>query len=835
MATIDTIRQYYADILQLQEQDPITGANEIAARAGEIQSYASAVDSGALTLAQARAALIASPEGQDVQDVVRLYQVVFGRVPDKAGLNFQVDKLRGPANEQNVAEGLGASPEFAARFGGNTVNTAFINAVYQQVLGRTPSAGEVQFYLDSGFSAARIALAFSEAPEFRGRADGATEQFLNDAALGTETYNGPLLGGDVVPAPTLTLRAGVETATGSTGDDVISGVISITGGNDSGTFNTGDNINGGAGNDTLSVIAANAATIVPASLTNVETVRVQDLSAGATINMANATGVQTLAVGDATVGATTSFTNVGNLVDIEVSNSNAAGGTGSNIAVTYAASAVAGTADVQDIALNNARTTITANGIETANVVSTGTNTVSLALGTTLSTINASGAGSAAFGTLSANVTTFNGTSATGALSADFSSTGNVAVTGGSANDTFSFGTSLTAVATGVAGDVVNGGDGFDTVRVTTPGNLQAAAAAAPFNTLVSVEKVAFDGAGVTLNGATFTNTGITNIEFNTTGADTINNAGSARTYEFGALNTGDATFAMNGTSTALNIDLLGTAGTAATSGVSNTVEVGALTVELAATQPATAVSAITLSSLGNFTANSIVAGNELSLTAGAFNSVGEVTARSGSTVTIDGAAALDVAGFTNNVTVNSSALTGNLVIQGSAIVGGNEGDATAATVLTQGFDTFTLGSGRDVIQFAADGSDSGIIQFAATATPGTFAANGNILVDVINGFTAGANGDVLDAAGAAATFTALAPASQTSINALSGAGATLVAAADLAATGNTGAGWTAFTFQGQTYALYEAAADNTAFDNTDTLVQLSGVNLADLTAANFA
>ncbi|MBN9072817.1 MAG: hypothetical protein J0H34_14755, partial [Rhizobiales bacterium] len=46
---------------------------------------------------------------------------------------------------------------------------------------------------------------------------------------------------------------------------------------------------------------------------------------------------------------------------------------------------------------------------------------------------------------------------------------------------------------------------------------------------------------------------------------------------------------------------------------------------------------------------------------------------------------------------------------------------------------------------------------------------------------------------------------------------------------------WTAFTFQGHTYALFNGDGNATFDTGVDSLVELVGVHVADLTGANFA
>ncbi|KQT51987.1 hypothetical protein ASG43_20625 [Aureimonas sp. Leaf454] len=684
-----------------------------------------------------------------------------------------------------------------------------------------------------------FATAYQHFVQF-GQFEGRTATLSN----GT-TVTGPFVnGGNGASTPnagqTLTLTTNVDNVSGTANNDTIVAAQSETA--TSNTFQSGDVVNGGGGTDTLRIVASNttAQTVIP-TLTSVENIEYQGFGAAAnTLNLATSTGVQNVALVNGTSNLT--VTNVASLIGVGASNA-----TNGNLVVTYNTATVAGTADVQAVTLNNSTgTTIRTNGVETINLAVTGTNGISsgartfndnAVASTTVTTVNVSGTGSVVLGNTFANTTTtFNASANTGGVFATFADGGNVTATGGSGNDTFNFGAGLTATAGAVLGDVVNGGTGTDTVRVTTAGDLSAATAAAPFSTLTSIERVAFDGTGVTLSGATFTNAGVTNIELNTVGNDTINGAGSARTYEFGAANTGDAAFNLTAGSTTLNLALLGTVREVGVNGVASTAEVGALAITPAGVPSATNVTAINLASLGNFTAGTLAdAGGAVGLTAGTFNSTGVITAANGSTLTVTGNAALDIAGSTNNITVNASALTGSLVVEGSAFTGTAGAVGGAVTTLTQtGVDTISLGSARDVVQFLADGSSSGIIQTVGTA--GAATANGNVFVDVINGFTAGATGDRLDIAGVAATYTALAAATQTAINGLSGANATLLSAANAAADGNAATGWTAFSFQNQTYALYEANADAAGgFVNADTLVQLTGVTVSTLTADNFA
>jgi hypothetical protein len=302
---------------------------------------------------------------------------------------------------------------------------------------------------------------------------------------------------------------------------------------------------------------------------------------------------------------------------------------------------------------------------------------------------------------------------------------------------------------------------------------------------------------------------------FNTTGADIINNAVSARDYEFGTSNAGAATFNMNATSTDLNIALLGSEGTVAV-GDGVPVTVGALGVALAGSQPAGTVSTVNIVSEGD-------------LSAITFNTVGTITAASGSTFNLSGDGNLAIAGFAANAVIDASALVGNLVIHGSQSFPYASETAQLVAGQQTGVDIITLGTGVSTIQFI-DGRDSGV---RSSIDP-----NG-VVVDSIIGFTAGAGGDVLDwTFGAPSTrvYVELSSVVQDSIAALSGSSITLLNAATLAAAATADTNWTAFSFGGETYAYYDAVGGTAGtFNNDDILVRLVGVEVAELTAVNFA
>ncbi|MFT8243436.1 DUF4214 domain-containing protein [Roseomonas sp. BN140053] len=99
--------------------------------------------------------------------VVRLYQAALDRAPEQEGLNFYIPTLQQGGTLSSIATGFLNSPEFLARYGGLD-DTGYINRLYNNVLDRTASQSEVNYYLDQlgqGASRQQLLANFSESPE----------------------------------------------------------------------------------------------------------------------------------------------------------------------------------------------------------------------------------------------------------------------------------------------------------------------------------------------------------------------------------------------------------------------------------------------------------------------------------------------------------------------------------------------------------------------------------------------------------------------------------------------------------------------------------------------
>ena len=97
--------------------------------------------------------------------IARLYQAYFLRRPDAGGLAFWSGQQMPLAA---ISEAFAASDEFASLYG-TLSNQAFVERVYQNVMGRDPDEGGRTFWtaeLYGGMRRGHVMLNFSESPEF---------------------------------------------------------------------------------------------------------------------------------------------------------------------------------------------------------------------------------------------------------------------------------------------------------------------------------------------------------------------------------------------------------------------------------------------------------------------------------------------------------------------------------------------------------------------------------------------------------------------------------------------------------------------------------------------
>lgn len=213
-----------------QIQSIIQDVLQRAAKPGEAETWNALLQS-TLTLDAIADAIVNSAEATTTVDpVIRMFQGVYGRVPDKAGLDYWVDvyrdlKATDNPNTPTVNEALVAlarpfvdpvnTPEFATRYGTNPDGNAYVSALYFNVLGRPADQAGLQYWegvynavlqqqIGKGLSASAAALEtrailleqFISSAEFIASSDPFITQFLTGAAQQVDPaglYTGSLM------------------------------------------------------------------------------------------------------------------------------------------------------------------------------------------------------------------------------------------------------------------------------------------------------------------------------------------------------------------------------------------------------------------------------------------------------------------------------------------------------------------------------------------------------------------------------------------------------------------------------------------------------------------
>jgi hypothetical protein len=336
---------------------------------------------------------------------------------------------------------------------------------------------------------------------------------------------------------TISLSAGTDTRTGTSGNDTFDAGLTTS---SLQTLNSGDRLDGGAGTDELFAVVTGSVT--PASIANIENVSITAITNAATVDLTNTTGLKSYTNLASTVTQTTTGVSMSTAVTVA--------DTTVDQTVTYvgtSGSSDAATISVRNV-VNATADSLTVAGIETLTLDTSGTtNTlgalssaaggaVTAGVGMTTSSastviVNASGT-TVTLGTLGSTVKTLDASkaSASTSVTAQFSSTSDLSVTGGAGNDTFHLGSAagVDTVSAGLGNDtvrysqnwttadVVDGGDGTDTIEFVTAADAVVASAPTTYKT------TGFETVSVTsqLANATYTAATIsaTATRFNITG-----------------------------------------------------------------------------------------------------------------------------------------------------------------------------------------------------------------------------------------------------------------------------------------------------------------------------
>jgi hypothetical protein len=160
------VRQQYYDFLG-REPD-----------AGGLAYWAGLLDAGTVTRAQVTAQYVFSDEYQNnVGSVARLYYAYLGRLPDAGGFEYWVGVRLAGASLNDISATFATSAEFESKYG-SLDDAAFIDLIYQNVLGRTTEQlaqeAEGRAFWTSQLAASTrgaIMVSFSESAEYKSNMD----------------------------------------------------------------------------------------------------------------------------------------------------------------------------------------------------------------------------------------------------------------------------------------------------------------------------------------------------------------------------------------------------------------------------------------------------------------------------------------------------------------------------------------------------------------------------------------------------------------------------------------------------------------------------------------
>jgi S-layer protein len=332
------------------------------------------------------------------------------------------------------------------------------------------------------------------------------------------------------------------------------------------TIAPGDVVNGGSGDDTLSISVAgllltNDYTLSAVQTTGVEKVLVNNFDTDATLNnivdTALMSGLTTVGLSASAATGDTAFSNMTAIVAAEMRN-----GSG-DLTLTYGTAAVAGTADTQNLTLS-AQTggTFTAANVETLAVTSDlSANTLAAITATSMTKLTV--AGSANLKVTGALATkTIDASAATGVVNVTLT-TADQSVTGGSGADIIDTVTMLTSA------DTINGGSGVDTLKMSVGNATVAVGTSAAKLALFNVSNVEVIDVASTLDTAVLNldNTvGVTtlvaaaNLRSVVVTGDTANTAAEVVKYTLNGVARETASVSFTGTDAATEATLVGAA-----------------------------------------------------------------------------------------------------------------------------------------------------------------------------------------------------------------------------------------------------------------------------------
>ncbi len=395
--------------------------------------------------------------------ITQVYQNLFNRDPDAEGLAYWQGELAAAAGNPQAVGAMIINIISGAQNSADGQDRTTIDNKVEVGLDWVQSAANVPNFVYEGLAAT--------AASAKGVID-AVDDTAGSVANGKAETDAFIAGGAGQPINTVNLTTGVDALIGTGGDDLFNGT--------SGTLSTGDSIDGATGTDTLRSIEAFGGFLTP-TLTSIEMLTiVATHNTTTTIDMAASTGLMSATLENSS-GALV-LSNQSGIIELTATNTTNFAGLG----VNYTASTIAGTTDVQKLALNNAALPagISIAGVETIELTATGTNTAASIIGNANFVVDGSGSVET-FVSSTADTGTYNASASTGSQMITFAAGKGYTVMGGSANDSFDLSSTNTNMVMGGEGDdmllfgnsldstdTVDGGAGRDILAIANENGL---------------------------------------------------------------------------------------------------------------------------------------------------------------------------------------------------------------------------------------------------------------------------------------------------------------------------------------------------------------------------
>lgn len=426
-----------------------------------------------------------------------VYVALFGRPADPTGLAFFNGVTKNGADLNGIGD-LASTQEYKDRFKDQT-NTQIVNSIYQSLFGRDAEAAGLNFFVDAlnkgTLNVKNIAIAILDGAQGNDKTISANKVAAADLytkALDTATEIGSYQGNTaaaqgrafltavtttVPTAASVDASVATMASAGAAGNTVVlaAGVDSTvnlttktnadnttTDKNDTITdganWTAADKIDGGLGTDKLTASIAADVAVATDGLKNVEQVFIT-ATAAATVDVTNAKEL-TQAWNDSSTKALT-FDKVAATTTVGLK-----GTIAETTTFTYADTAGTNTANLSlDAAAVTTGKAVTIAGTEIVNISNTGASTVDTLTLDAGQTINVSGTGTLTLGVAAATLETVSATGFSGALTIDLTNNAAIkTVTGGTGGDKITIDGAHTNDIT------INGGDGADTLTYSGAG-----------------------------------------------------------------------------------------------------------------------------------------------------------------------------------------------------------------------------------------------------------------------------------------------------------------------------------------------------------------------------